>query len=167
MKEFIKEILISLPILLIVVIIASQLVVVPTESMKPVVSAGDVVLVEKTDVLGMFQELNTSTIKVGDIIIYGEANEQASGGHGSEEAIIHRVISVNESEGQKYFIVKGDNNLNPDDVNVTSEQISGRVVTWNGKPITIPKIGYIVLWFKGGNSTGEKNQEQGGGTTSH
>jgi signal peptidase len=131
--------------------------------MKPVVSAGDVVLVEKTDILGVFHELDPTTVKVGDIIIYGEQGE-TSGGHGSEEAVIHRVISVNESNGQKYFIVKGDNNSNPDDINVTTEQISGRVVTWNGSPISIPKLGYILLWFKGGNS--EENQS-GGASPSH
>jgi signal peptidase len=151
MKDFIKEILISLPILLIVVILASQLVVVPTESMKPVITEGDVVLVEKTDLMGLYQELNTSTVKVGDIIIYSEG--ESSGGHGSEEAVIHRVISINESEdGEKFFILKGDNNPAPDEANVTEDQITGRVVTLNGNPITIPKLGYLVLWFKGGST---------------
>ena len=36
--SFLKEILIALPIVLIVTIIASQLVVVPTESMKPTIN---------------------------------------------------------------------------------------------------------------------------------
>lgn len=66
---FIKEIIISIPIIIILSILISQLVVVPTESMSSAINSGDMVLVEKTDVLGVIKELNPDDVKVEDIVI--------------------------------------------------------------------------------------------------
>lgn len=174
--SFLKEILIALPIVLIVAIIASQLVVVPTESMKPTINEGDMVLVAKTDVLGLFSELNPEDVKAGDIIIYEEESTgENSGGHGEESAIIHRVVEVKEIGGKKYFVLKGDNNNAIDDEDVSVDQVKGRAVMWGNNPITIPQIGWAILWFKGtgneaesGNSTKNTSESsQGSASSSH
>jgi|WetSurMetagenome_2_1015567.scaffolds.fasta_scaffold502469_1 signal peptidase I len=144
--SFLKEILIALPIVLIVAIIASQLVVVPTESMKPTINEGDMVLVAKTDVLGLFSELNPEDVKVGDIIIYEE--ESAGESSGEESSIIHRVVDVKEVGGKTYFVLKGDNNNAVDDENVSIGQVKGRAVIWGNNPIVIPQVGWAILWFK-------------------
>ncbi len=171
--SFLKEVLITIPIIIVVAIIASQLVVVPTESMKPVISEGDVVLVEKTDILGLFSEMNPETVKVGDIIIYSES--ASGGGHGEESAIIHRVVAVKEEAGKKYFVLKGDNNQNVDAEHVSVEQVKGRAITWGGNPVVIPQIGWAILWFKGSGNQAESGQNSGntsqssngGSATSH
>ncbi|WP_321423264.1 signal peptidase I [uncultured Methanobacterium sp.] len=157
--SFLKEILIALPIVIIVAIIASQLVVVPTESMKPTINEGDMVLVAKTDVLGLFTELNPEDVKVGDIIIYEEESSgESSGGYNEESAIIHRVVEVKEVGGKKYFVLKGDNNNATDDEDVSVDQVKGRTVMWGNNPITIPQVGWVILWFKGtGNETESGN----------
>jgi signal peptidase len=147
--SFIRELVISLPILIIVVILSSHLVVVPTGSMTPVISEGDVVLIENVDVLGLFKEFNPGDVKIGDIILYNDSNSSSNGEYGT---VIHRVVAINESEGKKNFTLKGDANSAADDGNVYPEQVTSRVLTWGGNPITIPKVGWIILWFKGGTS---------------
>jgi len=141
--SLIRELAIAIPIFLIVTIIASQLVVVPTASMTPTIKQGDMVIVEKTNVLDMIKELNPENIKTGDVIVY-EKNST-----GGIENIIHRVVAVNESEGQKYYILKGDNNTIEDQGKVLPDQVMAKAVSWNGKPITIPQVGWILLWLKG------------------
>lgn len=148
--SFLKELAISIPIIIIVAILSSQLIVVPTESMSPVINAGDIVLVEKTNVLDIFSELDPSEVQVGDIIIYEipkkahEENNEVE----SEENIIHRVISVKKSKDKNYLILKGDNNIHTDKERVYLSQVKGRVITWNGKPILIPKIGFLIYYVK-------------------
>lgn len=147
--SFIKEIIISIPIIIILSILISQLVVVPTESMSSAINSGDMVLVEKTDVLGVIKELNPDDVKVGDIIIYKISNPALNGTEESGEAIIHRIIAVNEIDGKKSYVLKGDNNPVPDPENVYSDQIVGRAIIWGKNPIIIPKIGSILIWIKG------------------
>jgi signal peptidase len=139
--SLIKELAISLPIVIIIAIIGTHLVVVPTGSMSPAINEGDMVLVEKTDVLGLFEELHPESVKTGDIIIYGD--------HESNEFVIHRVIGINESEGSMQLTMKGDNNSEADEGAVNSSQITGRVLTWGDSPIKIPQVGWAVLWFNG------------------
>jgi len=66
------------------------------------------------------------------------------------EEVLHRVIAVDKAKnGTTYFIAKGDNNPVQDPVPVYQSQIVSKVVTNNGKPLVIPKIGYITLWIRG------------------
>lgn len=139
--SFIKELAISIPILIIISLIGAHLVVVPTGSMIPVINEGDMVLVEKTDVLGLMEEFNPEDVKAGDIIIY-EKNSSSG-----DEMVIHRVIAVNESEGKKQFKMKGDNNNISDPGMVSSESVTGKVITWGVDPVKIPQVGWIFLWF--------------------
>ncbi|MCE5214109.1 MAG: S24/S26 family peptidase [Methanobacterium sp.] len=149
MYEFLNMLLKMLPIIIIVAIITSQVVAVPTDSMAPVINSGDMVLVQKTDLLGIYSELNPEEVKEGDIVIYSKGSESEEHGNtDSQESVIHRVVSVYELDGSKYFILKGDNNLDVDDERVYPHQISAKAVMWGGNPIIIPQIGNIIIFFK-------------------
>jgi signal peptidase len=140
--SLLRELAIAIPIFIVALIIASQLVVVPTSSMTPTIKVGDMVLVEKNNVLGMINEVNPETIKVGDVIVY-EKNSS-----GVSENIIHRVVAINESGGQKYYVLKGDNNSVVDPALVPTNTVIGKAVYWSGKPVTIPGVGNLFLWVK-------------------
>jgi signal peptidase len=142
--SILRELAIAIPIFIVAIIIASQLVVVPTSSMTPTIVKGDMVVVEKNNVLGMgINETNSDNIKVGDVIVY------AKNASGVSELIIHRVVSINVTGGQKYYILKGDNNTIDDPLMVPPDAVMGKAVIMGGKPITIPSVGWIFLWLKG------------------
>ena len=142
--SLLRELAIAIPIFIVAVIIASQLVVVPTSSMTPTILKGDMVVVEKNNILGMgVNETNSENMKVGDIIVY------AKNASGVPELIIHRVVGVNETGGQKYYITKGDNNSIDDPAMVPTNAVIGEAVNWSGKPVTIPFVGNLFLWLKG------------------
>jgi len=136
-----KEIVGYIAILLIGIIAAQHMNVVVSGSMEPVFYRGDIVIVEKTNLFGL-QEVNPNDLEVGDIVIYDAT--------WFPEPVIHRIIKVGtNSEGQKYYITKGDNNPSPDPVAVYPNQIMAKVVKIGNNPFIIPKIGYITLWIRG------------------
>jgi len=143
--SLLRELAIAIPIFIIAMIIASQLVVVPTSSMTPTIVKGDMVVVEKNNILDMgINETNPENIKVGDVIVY------AKNASGVTEDIIHRVVEINDTGGQKYYILKGDNNTIDDPVKVYPNQVIAKGVNWGLNPITIPQMGWILLKIKGG-----------------
>jgi signal peptidase len=100
-------------------------VVILTGSMEPVIYAGDVVILQKTD---------GNNLKVGDIIQYWSG----------EIYIVHRIVSIDEKTGK--FQTKGDNNSAPDSVLIGNEQIRGKMIS------VIPKIGKLSIllrWDRG------------------
>lgn len=103
-----------------------------SNSMEPTIYRGDIVKVEN----------NPSKIQVGDIIIYKAT--------WIPEEVLHRVTAVHKAEnGTTYFIAKGDNNPVQDPEPIYQNQIVSKVLTSNGQPVVIPKIGYISLWIRG------------------
>jgi signal peptidase I len=109
-----------------------EYVVVVSNSMEPSIYRGDIVKVEN----------NPNDIQVGDMIIYKAT--------WIPEEVLHRVIAIHKAEnGTTYFIAKGDNNPVQDPESVYQNQIVSKVVTSNGQPVVIPKIGYISLWIRG------------------
>jgi signal peptidase len=111
---------------------STEYVVMVSTSMEPSIYRGDIVKVEN----------NPSKIQVGDIIIYNAT--------WIPEEVLHRVIAVHKAEnGTTYFIAKGDNTPAQDPEPVYQNQIVSKVLTSNGKPVVIPKIGYISLWIRG------------------
>lgn len=97
-----REILSYVAIIVIGIILAQHMNVVVSGSMEPVFYRGDVVVIQKTDFLGI-NEINTSDLKVGDIIIY-----QATW---FPEPVIHRIIATGTAQnGTPYYVTKGDNN---------------------------------------------------------
>jgi signal peptidase len=136
-----REIASYVIIILVGIVLAQHLNVVVSGSMEPVFYRGDVVVIEKTNFLGI-QEVNPSDLKVGDIIIY-----QATW---FPEPVIHRIVSIQKgSDGQTYYVTKGDNNPKPDQSLVSTSQVQAKVVSLGNQPLIIPKIGYITLWIRG------------------
>lgn len=83
------------------------------------ISIGDVVIVKR---------VNLSEIKVGDVIVFKAQTTK----------IIHRVVEVQNENGNLYFTTKGD--ANPTSLNfeknITSDRIIGKAV------LKIPYLGY-------------------------
>jgi len=145
--SFIKELIISIFIITFVAILSSQLIIVPTESMSPAINPGDVVLVEKINILDVFNELDPNDVQEGDIIVY-QNNQDESDQSESDEMIIHRIKAVKTSHGKKYLILKGDNNKVPDQKRVYLSQVEARAILWDGNPIVIPKLGFLIYYIK-------------------
>jgi len=93
-------------------------------SMQPMMYAGDVVIVAKVP---------ADIIEQGDVIQF-----RKEGGI----TMMHRVIEVQETEGAKSFITKGDANSEPDTDPVIPENVVGKLV------LTIPKIGWASIVVK-------------------
>lgn len=96
--------------------------VVLSDSMEPAFSAGDVIVV---------QSVPPAAIATGDIITY-QAPQAESG------RISHRVVEINQADGERTFRTKGDANEQPDPYQVSESGLTGRV--W----FAIPYAGYIV-----------------------
>lgn len=135
-----KEIIAYVIIIVVGLLVAQHMNVVVSESMEPVLYRGDIVIVEKSNFLGI-NEFDPNTVQVGDIVVY-----QATW---FPNPVIHRVINESQINGSKYFTIKGDNNPVPDPVLVSPSQITERVVKVGDQPLIIPKVGYITIWLKG------------------
>jgi signal peptidase len=90
-------------------------------SMHPTLEDGDLIIIDRT---------NYDNLKVGDIIIFNSSIYHTR--------IVHRIVDVKISDGEKAFITKGDNNHAPDPSYVLRENYVGRYVG-----IRVPYAGYI------------------------
>ena len=135
-----KEITSYIIILAVVLIVAQHLNVVVSGSMEPVFYRGDIVAVEKTNLLGI-QEFNPKDVQVGDIVVYNAK--------WFNQPVIHRIIDIKEINGKTVYEIKGDNNNRSDPYYVTADQIQAKVIKWGDKPVVIPYIGTISLWLRG------------------
>ncbi|MCL2687248.1 MAG: signal peptidase I [Methanobrevibacter sp.] len=135
-----KEIAMYAIIIIVGLLVAQHMNVVVSESMEPVFFRGDIVVVEKTNFLGI-QEFNPNDAKVGDIVVYNAV--------WFPNPVIHRIINETTVNGSKHFVIKGDNNPVPDPYYVSPDQITQRVLMVGDHPFIIPKIGYITIWLRG------------------
>jgi len=99
-----------------------------SNSMKPDISRGDIVLLQKVD---------PNLLKEQDVILYALDDIQ----------VFHRIIKIQFVQGVKQYTVKGDNNQYEDPKPVSGEQIIGKHIA------TIPYIGWpgILLQQSGGD----------------
>jgi signal peptidase len=97
--------------------------IISSGSMTPTLQVGDVIITV---------EASPNDIKIGDIIQYSRENE----------IIAHRVVDIQQQEGTKYFITKGDDNNAPDPDPVSPSQVIGKTV------FTIPKLGWVSIAIK-------------------
>lgn len=99
-----------------------------SNSMKPDISRGDIVLIQKVD---------PNTLKEQDVILYALDNIQ----------VFHRVIKIEYVQGVKQYTLKGDNNTYEDPNPVLGEQIIGKHIA------TIPYVGWpgVLLQQNGGD----------------
>ncbi len=133
--------IIGYAVLIVVLLIASQhLNVVVSGSMEPVFYRGDIVIVEKTNFLGI-QEFDPHDVQVGDIVVYDAVWYNSP--------VVHRIVNITEINGTTYYEIKGDNNNASDPYYATADQIQERVLSFNGQPLIIPKIGYITIMLRG------------------
>jgi signal peptidase len=93
-------------------------------SMSPLMDAGDVVIIAK---------VSGDTIKMGDVIQFRKTEDIT---------VMHRVIEIQEREGAKFFITKGDANDEPDDDPVIPQNVVGKLV------LTIRKVGWVSILVK-------------------
>lgn len=96
--------------------------IIVTDSMKPNINTGDIVVIKKDE----------SELKIGSVITYKNKNE----------LVTHRIVQIKETDNEKAYITKGDNNNVEDAEKVYAEQIEGNVV------VTIPYLGNIILILK-------------------
>ena len=100
-------------------------VAIMSNSMKPVFSRGDMVIIRKID------KKDIQNLTIGDIIEYRLDNY----------IIVHRVIDIKEENKKKIFKTQGDNNNAPDSKYVNEEQVIGLV------KFVAPKVGYPTVWL--------------------
>lgn len=98
--------------------------VIVSGSMEPIIKVKDAVLIKRVD--------NADDIKVGDVVTYRSLDESYYG-----ILITHRVVNIQEENGNKIYVTKGDHNETVDRSSIDFSQIYGKVV------MRIPKIGYI------------------------
>ena len=99
-----------------------QAYVIISQSMEPTIHVQDAIVTKRMD-----------DYKIGDVCTYLSKNPSYFG-----IMITHRIIGTNvNSNGEKVYIFKGDNNYSADTLEVEHDQIYGKVV------MKIPKIGYV------------------------
>ena len=97
--------------------------VIVSGSMEPIIKVRDAVIVRRCE---------ESDIKIGDVVTYRSLDDSYYG-----ILITHRVVNIEQKNGEKVFITKGDHNETIDRTPVNFSQIQGKVV------MRIPKIGYL------------------------
>ena len=73
-----------------------------------------------------------SDTNVGDVVTYRAMDESYYG-----ILITHRVVDIQNKNGKKVFVTKGDNNETVDRSTIEFGQILGKVI------MRVPKVGYI------------------------
>lgn len=82
-------------------------VIVLSGSMSPTFETGDMIMIKETD---------PETLQVGDVICYLE----------EEVAVTHRIIEIQNDNGNVYYITQGDANNTEDVTPVVASQIQGK-----------------------------------------
>ena len=78
-----------------------------------------------------------SEVHIGDVVILDQGQGVIP--------LVHRVVQIWEEGGSFYFTTKGDANASslPTEIANRPEQVIGKVI------LTVPKLGYISLFFQG------------------
>jgi signal peptidase len=105
----------------------TPMVVVVSGSMEPNINKGDLLFLKGE---------NPEKIEVGDVIVY---DAQGLWEGAPEDPIVHRVIDIDEEDGDLLFITKGDANEYKDEEPVPEDHVLGVVV---GR---IPYVGWIKI----------------------
>jgi signal peptidase len=96
--------------------------IIASGSMAPTLKSGDVAIIISVP---------PRTIRIGDVIQYYTA----------DMLVIHRVTDTYRAGGTRWFVTKGDANIEPDDP-VNQNQVIGKSV------FTIPQLGWVSVAFK-------------------
>lgn len=121
-----------IPLFMIVLLVVSlvsgifkyRVFAIASNSMKPVFSRGDAVIIEK------FNKEEKEEIQTGDIVAFVRDNA----------IIVHRVVKIRKYNNELYYTTKGDaNNVNDGD-EIKEKDILGKV------QFIVPFVGYPSLW---------------------
>lgn len=117
-----------------------QPVAVLTYSMDPTFTRGDAVIIKKMD------SSEKKLLQKDDVIQYRR----------KDTTIIHRIVDIVDNQGERGYILKGDNNESDDPFIVYDNQIIGKAT------LIIPKLGYPSVWLSEFlHSNGEAEVEVG------
>ena len=105
-------------------------------SMYPYLKIGDLTLIKKC---------NANDIETGDIIQYKM----------NDYSVIHRVINIDQHDGEFIFTTKGDNNKSEDKLPVREDQLLGKVI------FKIPYVALPTIWIHNLNSNVQVEVETG------
>ncbi len=94
-------------------------------SMEPALDVGDVAVVLK------LAEDEMNELQIGDILVFEHTNK----------VVVHRIVKIEEIDGEIKYTTKGDNNYTEDSWFVTQDMIIGKVV------YSIKYIGYPTIWL--------------------
>ena len=97
-------------------------------SMAPTVSTGSVVVVKPIELL---------QYRVGDIITFKSPDDRAI-----KDNITHRIYKIEEKDGTRFFVTKGDANDTPDVDLVKPDKLAGKAY------FSIPLLGYLFGYIK-------------------
>ncbi len=109
---------------------STPMIAVISYSMVPTFTRGDVLIV---------RGVPPSEIKEGDIIVFYPP--------GINYPIVHRVTRAWKEGNRYYYSTRGDANIGTLVVErkIPYEWVEGKVVCIKGKPIVIPRIGYVKI----------------------
>ena len=93
--------------------------------MKPYISRGDVVLVDKIDTE------DHKNLKKGDILAFKQHSK----------IIVHRIYKIIQRGDNVYFVTKGDNNNQADQGIIEPGDVVGKVL------LKVKKIGLPSIWL--------------------
>lgn len=94
-----------------------------SRSMEHTINKNDIIVVKKVD---------KNEINKNDIISFDNGNE----------IITHRIVDIENINGQTLYTTKGDNNRFADDEKISFEQIEGKYV------FKLSKLGYLMNFLK-------------------
>ena len=94
-----------------------------SRSMEDTINKNDIIVVKKAD---------KNEIDENDIISFDNGNE----------IITHRIVDIENINGQTLYTTKGDNNRFADDEKISFEQIEGKYV------FKLSKLGYLMNFLK-------------------
>lgn len=103
-----------------------QLLRVMSGSMEPAIKVGSLVFVKKVDPV---------SLKENDVLNYVNPKED-------KITVTHRIVKIEEKDGQKVFTTKGDANNSADPDPVFQNQVRGRI------SFSIPFLGFLSDWLK-------------------
>ena len=97
-------------------------------SMMPTLMPADLV---------MFEALTLNSLNDGDIVTFINPY--------TKNQVVHRLISINKGK----YKTQGDNSNNIDDWILKREDIIGKAVWFNGRPVVVKKLGWYFMPIRG------------------
>ncbi len=115
-----------------------QFFVVVSESMRPKLNTGDIVIINPS----ADQNISFASLKIGDIIAFEEPKREAHAE--SKKIVVHRVHQISENlNGERIVTTKGDANHSPTefvDFPITKDEFVGKVEH------NIPYLGLFLIY---------------------